>query len=624
MKDYNLEKLRYYRYTYYNDSPVISDDYYDSYERGCKQLFPDDPIWDEVGATPISGDLIVHAYKMLSLEKSVDISSFNKSRFFKKFKDELAVVSVKEDGCAAELFYEKGNLKIVSTRGDGEVGQNITHLASGIENIPKEIEDNDSIWVYGEFVMTKSDFNKYKREYINPRNLVSGTMRVDGSSKLAKDRNIKFIAYGMRMVNPTRQLMFLLNRFVYLKQLGFEVVEHLSINVSDVETMFYNRMLEERDSFPTQIDGVCVFLNDISKSMLLGCTSHHPRYAAAIKFPSEEKSVTVKNIRWDISKNGVLTPVAEFDPVDLGGAMVGSCTLHNWRCLMLNNIAKGTNILIKRSGDVIPYFIKVEGEAAEYEQTAECPQSCPYCGESTSVDEVRLYCTNSKCSEVLVMFIEEMLSRLDHKGLAAQQIRILYNFYSLDNFWSLFKLNETDFKILGVNQGPKIYSSLKSVKNKTQLWRFIWALGIPGIGKTLSKRLAKFYQTYDNFVDGEAIAYKVLGAGDTLSKYLIWWDKNIEEVKCQINELKFNILSVVSNENKNSLNICITGTLSKPRKEFEKLLEENGHVFQKSITKETSFLVTGENPGGSKIPKAEKYGIKIITEDELYMIIGNN
>jgi len=606
IKDLEL-KIRRHNDLYYNYVPEITDEEYDQLVAEMKLLDPNNPVLDEVGAPVLGSITMRHKYKMYSLDKVMDLDEFLNG-FAKKFSGEAFLCSQKLDGCAVEIFYNNGRLQYALTRGDGEVGQVVTEQVKVIENVPEKIPLIKPLHVYGECVISNKDFEEIGEGYTNSRNLVNGTIRPDGDLELVKERNVRFFAYNV--IKQNNNIGSLNTDLFYIgKDQGFETVPKDWGEVEKVIKM-YNECLKNRDRLDFQIDGICVFVDNKSDWDSIGYTSHHPKFAVAIKFPSESKIVEVIRVRWDISRTGTLTPVAEFEPILLGGAIVQNVTLHNWDTG--KNISKGTKIRVKRSGDVIPCFMGVV-EYPNVGNTNCAPIICPYCGEKTVNDGVRLKCSNEGCPQRLVMLTEDILDRLNHKGLATKQIEELY-YNTPSGFkspWLLWKIPEQDFNVLGYNQGPKVYKSLHEIKKGIPLWRMIYALCIPMVGKKASKELANYYKTFDKFwIDKGQKRYREYRIGEELERY-------IEEnpgLKFYLETLSFEIKEIKEETTMHNYSFCVTGTLSIKRKEFEELVESKGYIFSSSVTKDLDYLVVGENPGENKLAKAHRYQIATISE----------
>ena len=650
-----LEKLiRSRSYVYYNgevppDNPnylkdedwdSVSDEEYDALVDKLRSLKPDSQALVEVGAPPSKNGTRAHRFRMYSLNKAKIFEEF-RNGFYGKFPNATVIMSDKYDGCALEIYYCNGKLQHALTRGDGEYGQVVTNQVKAISNVPDEIPMKTPLWVYGEAVMNLRFYEKsgLSKEFTNVRNLVNGTMRPDADPKLVEEREIEFFLYGYNKINYSKNGYmkgFLSDAFHYLHvDQGFDIVNYTRHDLTkdnEVEVMksLYDMTISNRNELDYQVDGKCVFLNDREQSQELGWTGHHPRFAVAIKFPSEGKEVELKNIRWDISNNGTLTPVAEFDPVELSGAMVSNCTLHNYGQVRDNNLYVGVKIFVQRSGDVIPYFKEVvsrkENDKDFY--MSRLPLGCPYCGEDTKIDEngVKLYCPNMKCEEQIVMQYELQLDRLDHKGLAGQQIRTLLNNHSeVESFYGLWTIPIYHMQgSLGYGQGQKIYNSLHEHIKNVPLWRAIYHLNIHMVGKRASKKFASYFKTWDKFLRiSHGDIYPALGySADKMYMNIAIWQKNEldNNIVREMETAGFKIIDEVELK-QGALKICFTGMVSRPRKEFEKFITDSGHIFVNSVTKDLNYLVTNEEHTSKKCLKAQKYNVKIITEEEFIEII---
>jgi DNA ligase (NAD+) len=380
---------------YYQGSPEISDFEYDKLEDELKKLDPTNPILKIVGTPLFMGEKVQHEKKMLSLNKTYDENELI------KWIDKKPVISTfKIDGSSCSLVYEKGTLKVAKTRGDGSFGENITSKIVYINHVPRKISLNENVEVRGEVFCREDDFihlseEMEKRNLDKPtsmRNIVAGILGRKENSDLAS--YLSFQAFDLISdvdLYKTEQAKFNL-----LQKHGFETPEFfINKNKKDIQ----NR-LEETKEFMSQgdylIDGLVFTFNDVKVHDELGETSHHPRYKLAFKFQGDVKETEVKGIHWGVSRNGILTPVARVEPVEVSGAVVSNVTLHNFGIAKQYELKIGDKIKIVRSGEVIPKFLEVvESSQNEFKY----PKECPSCRQQTVIDDIRLLCVNENCPD---------------------------------------------------------------------------------------------------------------------------------------------------------------------------------------------------------------------------------
>jgi len=622
MKKEQLEnEIREASWYYYNDPNrgSMSDEIYDELIRMLKKDYPDSVVLKEVGAPPKS-DLIRHLRKMYSLDNSLNEEEFN--NFIRRvgIKTQL-VASLKLDGASCELIYLNGILISASTRGDGLYGEDCTEIVSKI--VPNTIESSSMTQVTGEITIPLEAFKRFEQEFSSPRNLAAGSMMTKDDPNILLDRGAVFTTYGFynnQESNYSDELLTLGN-------LGFKTVPWIMVDMNpELAFDFFEKTV--RDEVKNEIglsDGVVFRVDKYNLSNNLGYSEKAPKFAIAYKFEAKEFETEIINIRWDISRNGTLTPVAEISPVVIEGAEITNVTLHNARMILENEISIGSKITIIRSGGVIPKFIRRVSEAVKYE----LPYQCPYCNEVLVFDSVRLKCCNSKCSPQLVEAIVDFLWKLDHKGLAGKSIERLVYYAEVNSIAGLFRLKGEDIaSYLGYNDyhAEEVYDGLQNLK-KVPFDKFLQALGIDMLGKTYARAISnaitseRFFKIMDHPSELEEALSSILGCGEILTRIT----KSIYTIAPVIQDLISAGFKVIDkgqyNTNKNKLNFVITGTLSKPRKEFQKMIEDQGHNYQDSLNKETNYLVAGEDIGANKIAKAQKYGTKIINEVKLMEIL---
>ena len=610
---------------YYNRGESIPDEDYDAILDYMARKYPGEPMLFKIGAPVVRGEKYTREIKMYSLDKAKTVDEAR--CFCNKFLGHAFVVSLKMDGAAVELNYKDGVLVSASTRGDGYTGELISSKAACIKNIPKVLSESVDIIVRGEVVISVENFIKLNHSnediFTNPRNFASGTLNRDDLNVISS-RPLEFIAHGCIFEGEQSTLHA---ELTFLKSLGFSVVPfYVTEDFKEVEAE-YNEFLEVRSIYTYQVDGLCIFLDDLKLSSSLGYTEHHPRFAVALKFPSDSVATDIIGMEWGVSRNGVITPVAILEPVECGGATISRVTLHNIDMMWHLGAKVGSTVLIKRSGDVIPY---VESVIANGGKEA-LPVVCPSCGSSLELCMPRLLCSNVACTSRVTEGIEHFLKALDFKGLSIKSIEKLVEANHVVSIPAFFEINEDSFSThLGFNLGAKVYHSLQSLKKSCSLTDILTGFGLPGLGKKSAALLAENFEKVTSAISREVSSdvyymHSILmdiGFGPTQAANLAQPLLSVLRTDfLRLYNLGFNIIIPVK-KSEHALKFCITGTLDRPRKDYEKLIVEGGHLFTNSLTKDVDYLIAGEG-GGEKRAKAAKFGIKVITILELNDLLIN-
>ncbi|MGZ3790565.1 MAG: hypothetical protein ACXVLQ_18760, partial [Bacteriovorax sp.] len=424
---------------YYQGRPEISDFEYDHLEEELKKLDPKNPTLQIVGSTTSASDKIKHDKKMLSLEKTY---VFDDLITWKGKEDVLS--TMKLDGISCSLIYEEGDLFLAKTRGDGTFGENITKKVMWISNVPKFITNKNKIEIRGELYCDEESFFRLSKEMTDiglekptsQRNIVAGLMGRKDNLELC--RYIKFMAFDY--ISDER-LKLEEDKFEILKKHGFHIadyeIHHTKSSLEDVIDRARHFMTEG----DYQIDGLVFTYNKMSLHEELGETSHHPRYKLAFKFQGESKTTTLKEIVWYVSRNGILTPVGEVEPVELSGAMISRVTLHNYGMVSANNLKAGDVIEIIRSGEVIPKFLSVVKSS---NNKFIIPERCPSCDSKVEIVDIRIFCKNEFCpgknKEIILNFIQ----KIGIEDLSGKRLEELLNAKLVKTIPDLYRLTATD------------------------------------------------------------------------------------------------------------------------------------------------------------------------------------
>ena len=646
-----VRELNKHRDAYYNDSrPTISDEEYDKMFDELQSLEKDTGIIMSNSPTQTVGyevkselQKVKHSHPMLSLDKTK-----SEDDLIKFAGDKDCILSLKMDGLTVSVTYVDGKLTKAETRGNGEVGEDITHNAKVFENIPLTIDYKGRFEIEGEAIITYNDFEKINntlpedKKYKNPRNLVSGSVRQLDSGIAAK-RHIKFIAWKVPLMEENNLSNSFLYRLNYARCLGFEVVPFLTYTNNDKETL--SLIIESLknganvNSYP--IDGLVLALNDIQYGESLGMTGHHPKHSIAFKFYDEEVETTLLDIEWSMGKSGQLTPVAIFESVELDGTTVSRASIHNVSILTKLDLQVGDTITVYKSNQIIPQIrenLSAKNRESSYIQI---PSYCPVCGHQTEIikdnDTEILMCANPSCKGKLLGRLSHFVSKkgMDIDGLSDETLKKFIELGWAKNISDIYNL-PTHFNELSKMNGfgkksvVKLQTSIEQSKT-TDLQHFIAALSIPNIGTSQSKELCKTFKTWDDFSAAGFGNYdfsQLEGFGAVLNSNIhTWFDTMYKED--QIDQLARNI-TFTENENSISTEILkgktfvITGSLEhyKNREELKSVIERNGGKVSGSISKNTFALINNNiNSTSSKNKKANSLGVQIISEEDFIQLI---
>ena len=647
------KKLNEYRNTYYNESESIISDYeydklYDELEKLENETglsFANSPTKTVGFEVKSELEKVKHTHPMLSLDKTKSVDDLRK---FASDKD--CILSLKMDGLTCLLTYENGVLVQAETRGNGDIGELITHNANVFENIPLTIEYKGHFEIEGEAIITYNDFNKINeslpedKKYKNPRNLVSGSVR-QLDNKIAAQRHIKFIAWKIPTEVPEGICSnSFLHRLMYTKDLGFEIVPLFTYSgKSDKENLpdMIEFLKSKAHDHGYPIDGLVMTYNDIQYGESLGLTGHHPRHSIAYKFYDEEFETTLKNIEWTMGKSGSLTPTAVFEPVEIDGTMVERASLHNMSIFKDLELSHGDTITVFKANQIIPQV----SDNLDRTLTDLCvpPSTCPICGGKTEIvkdnDTEVLMCSNSNCKGKLLGKLSAFVSRnkMNIDGLSEETLSKFIARGWLTCFSDIYKLK--DYYIHMINMSgfgrksiDKLLDSIEKSRS-VELNRFIAALSIPGVGDSTAKDISKHCEyDFDTFVMRLIDKYNwsiIDGIGEKTSQQINEWiddSSNREDFR----KLLQTIIPVKPNEGNstdNTLsgkNFVITGDVTqfKNRKELQKFIESKGGKVTGSVTSKTNWLINNDvESTSSKNKKARELGIPIISEKEFLEMV---
>ena len=657
------QKLKQANVEYYQlERPSMSDAEYDLLMRELQNLekeFPEIRTSDSPSETVSAGDQaqspfkpVKHRKRMISIENALDegeVRAFDQ-RVRKSLNKESSEIEYlcefKFDGLAIELVYEDGLLVQASTRGDGDVGEDVTANIRTIKSIPQRINSKNppkTLDVRGEVLMLRDDFLALNRQrlaqnespFANPRNAASGSIR-QLDAEVTKKRPLQFYGYGITS-SENLEIRFQNEVLNYLANLGFQIGQECSV-VLGIESVIerFREVEKKRASLAFDIDGLVVKVNSLVMQAELGERHKTPRWASALKFPPQEVYTKLEAITIQVGRTGVLTPVAELKPVEVAGVTVKRATLHNQEEILRKDIRIGDTVIVRRQGDVIPAVIGVVKEKRDGSEVVfRFPSICPICSGNVgkeSESDIAVRCLNISCPAQLAERIKHFVSRgaFDIDTLGDRLIDRLVDKAIIKSYADLFILNE--MQILSIERmGQKLCSKiLKSIEEKktVSLSSFIYALGIRHVGQKTAATLSKAAVTIDRFLNlKEETLILLPEVGQVVSEAVISFLTNTQER--EIIQMLFDRgVRVEPDISQSRLdgsftgeNVVLTGALSSiTRDEASKEIEKRGGKVTSSVSKQTTLVVAGEN-AGSKIAKAQSLGVRIIDETEFLRLL---
>ncbi|MFW6552270.1 NAD-dependent DNA ligase LigA [Acinetobacter baumannii] len=646
---------------YVMDQPTISDSEYDhlfhqlkALEEQYPELVQADSPTTKVGGQALSKfESVTHVVPMLSLG-----NVFNQEDLFafaRRVEERLPnqkvqyEVELKLDGLAISLWYENGVLVRGVTRGDGETGEDITQNVKTIRNLPKVLHSEKYeiprlLEVRGEVLMPKSGFEKLnadqeakgEKTFANPRNAAAGSLR-QLDPNIAAARPLAFYAYWIAQCEPNHGLTTMHDSLQWLTELGFQIAErqYLCNSIQEVQQR-YEQIQQERPNLQVEIDGMVVKVDDLKQQQQLGFLSREPRWATAYKFPAQAALTTVEQIDWQVGRTGTLTPVARLNPVFVGGVTVSNVTLHNIGEIHRLDVRIGDTVSVYRTGDVIPKVEKVWPEFRPAEaEVVHLPESCPVCaspvvmpeGEALARCSGGLYCAAQR-----IEAIRHFVSRkaMDIEGLGDRWVESLLRLDLLKDVADIYHLHEHRETLLGIEKmGEKSVQNLIDAieaSKKTTLARFIYALGIRGVGETTARMLANTFQTLEALKAANVEALKKTpDVGDITAEWIADFflaPHNIEVLDRLIAAgIHWDAPTAPTRQPLNGESWVLTGTLEQmTRDQATQMLQALGARVSGSVSSKTKCVVAGEK-AGSKLEKAAKLGIPVMNETDFLSLM---
>lgn len=652
-----INQLNKYSYEYYTlGNSTVSDTTYDGLYDKLVQLEEETGIIYSNSPTQNVGNKILpflkkvtHEYPLLSLNKT------KKEEDIIKWSNNKPIVEMlKLDGLTLCLTYVDGKLTKAETRGNGKEGENILHNAKVFTNIPLTIPTKEKTIIVGEAIIDYPTFEEINaklpndKKYKNPRNLVSGTVRQLDSS-ICKERKPKFIAYNLLTKSDSTKVTHL----EILKQLGFTTVPYILLNniFTNKEIDSCINLLKNRATLlQYPIDGLVFTYNDIEYGNSLGNTSHHPLHSMAFKFENDIEITKLIDVKWQIGRTGVITPVAIFEPVELYGTSVSKATIHNLSIFNSLKLAKGDEISVTKANEIIPQIVDnldINNESSKrLNNLISIPAVCPYCGKPTKIeisDNAQfLYCSNPNCNDILIQKITHYCSRnaMNITGLSKKTIEKFISLNLLKDIPDIYNLSShskiiTSQKGFGAKAYTNLIQSIKQSK-KCKLSNFIYALGIENVGLSTSEDICNYFNNDIDKLRKASIneLLKIKDIGDVTAESIYNFFNKDKEAIALLNSL-LSYITFIENKIKNNTEVNTsnplygkkvypTGKFTLKKSEIKGILNSLGAEISNGYSKTLDYLICGgDTSKSSKVNKAMKDGIPLMTEEEFLSLINN-
>jgi DNA ligase (NAD+) len=663
-----LEELRnevnFHNYRYHVlDDPVVSDAEYDQLLNEIKDIEAEHPDWvtpdsptQRAGAAPSSKfTKVSHPAPILSLSNAFDPDDFRAwaervTRLDERVADADFVVEPKLDGLTVVLHYEAGLFTLGATRGNGEVGEDVTPNLRTIEALPLRIpvlpdgpQPPRRLVVRGEVFINKADFEAFQAQqaeaegkvYQTARNTAAGTLR-NLDPAVSASRPLTLFVYSLVLAEGGEVPGTQWETLEYLRDLGFPVAEEPRLCESVDEVIEeYERWMEVRQEVPYEVDGLVVKVNDLQLADDLGFVGKDPRGAVAFKFPALEVTTQLEDIRVNVGRTGVLTPYAVLAPVEIGGVIVKQATLHNFDFIEEKDIRVGDRVLVKRAGDVIPYVIgPVLGARDKKLRKYQPPAKCPVCEQPVEhiEGEVAWYCVNAACPEQLVRNVEHFVSRatLDIVGLGIKIVEQLIDEGMVEDVADLYALDRDALLELEGFKEKRVDNLLASIETSKEksLADLVYALGIRGVGEVVGGALAANYRHLDELAQAKVEDLtEIEGIGPNIAEAIVDWFARpanmavLKKLKQAGMWPESEPQAPLGEQPLAGLTFVVTGTLPTfSRNDAKQFIQQHGGKVTGSVSSKTDYLVAGEN-AGSKLDKAQELGVPILDEDALRALV---
>lgn len=638
-----VKQLNYYAYRYYVlDDPVVSDGEYDklydelaALEKQTGVVLPDSPTI-RVGDKPLSKfNQVIHRGKLFSLDKCQSKEEMRAwlDKLSIDGKMPLCSVEYKFDGLTINLTYENGVLTRAATRGNGEVGEEVTMQVRTIKSVPLSIPYKGVIEVQGEGIMTLTALAAYNARpdvvpLKNARNGVAGAIR-NLDPKVTADRKLDMICYNVNYIED-RNFPDGKSMLAFLRENNFKLSTYCKYCSSPEEVMAALDEIEsKRDSLDFLIDGAVVKVDNTAMREELGYTQKFPRWAMAYKFAPEEATTTVRDVIWQVSRTGKLNPLAVLDPVDLAGVTVSRATLSNISEIRRKDIRIGSRVFIRRSNDVIP---EITGVAEHTENSREIvpPTHCPACGAPVVQDGIFIKCSNTRaCANTIISALSHFCERdaMDIEGLSDKTLELLYGLNKVKAFHDIYALRQEDFDEVEGFKDKRTGNLLAAIEKSktTTLTRFLYAIGIPNIGKKSAAQLEEEFRTLDGVMNASRESLAALDDfGDIMAEGVRAYfddEHNKNEIELLLQAGITFVQKQVTEGVFSGKKVVLTGALSTMKRgKAKEEIEKRGGSVADSVSKNVNLVVVGED-AGSKLEKAKKLGIPTISEEEFLKML---
>lgn len=653
------EQINDYNFQYYvDDAPTVPDSEYDrlmeelkAIEKAHPELMTASSPTQKVGGAPLQAfEQVAHEVPMLSLDNAFDEASL--LAFEKRIGDRLKETSTlqfscepKLDGLAVSILYEDGVLVRAATRGDGQVGENITKNVRTIANVPLQLRGDAvpaRVEVRGEVFMSKSGFEKLNdaqrkngdKVFANPRNAAAGSLR-QLDSKITAKRPLMFYAYSLGVVAPESFTLPSLHseRLAMIKRWGLPLCPEIDVAQGAAGCLeYYQHILQTRDALPYDIDGVVFKVDSIARQQQLGFVARAPRWAIAHKFPAQEEITRLTDVEFQVGRTGAITPVARLEPVFVGGVTVSNATLHNQDEIQRLGVKVGDYVVIRRAGDVIPQVVSViEDRRPDDVSEIAFPSSCPVCGSHVEKleDEAVARCTGGLiCGAQRKQALKHFASRkaFDIDGLGDKLVEQLVDADLVKSPADFFRLSLSELiglERMAEKSASNLLTSLEASK-QTTFARFLYALGIREVGEATAANLAMHFKTLDALKTADVEQLKAVNdVGEVVAQHIYHFfheSHNTEVIYALLSEgVNWPAIEVdESAEQPLEGQTCVlTGTLTAMgRNDAKALLQQLGAKVAGSVSANTDFLVAGDK-AGSKLTKAQGLGVAVWDEDAL-------
>lgn len=640
-----VQEVNKHNYNYYVlDNPTISDKEYDALyyelvdlEKELGIILPNSPT-QRVGGEVLD--------KFQKKRHEIRLYSLNKVRSFEDLGDFMAEMAKYEknptfsleykfDGLTVVVEYENGVFKSATTRGNGEIGEDVTEQAKTIKSIPLAIPFKGRLIVQGEGMMTMKAFKKYNKTaeipLKNPRNGVAGAIRNLDPKETAR-RNLDYFCYAVLLAEG-KSFKTQKEMHEFIEEQGFLAGGYFKIVSTLKEAEKYIEEVDEvKNSLDVMIDGMVLKLNEVAPREEIGFTNKFPKWARAFKFEAMETSTILKDVVWQVGRTGKVSPIAILEPVELAGATISRATLNNMDDIKKKGVLKNSRIFIRRSNEVIPEVLGL-AEKLENSTKIEEPSYCPCCESKLVKKGPLLYCLNRDgCEEQIISRLTHFVSReaFNIEGLSEKTLLALYHKVGVCEFSDLYNLTADDLRKLDNFKDKKTSNIINSINRskEVELYRFLFALGINEVGIKTAKDLAKKFKNLNAIMKAsKEELQEVDDVGEVIADNIVEYFKDEENVK-EIERLFNNGVSILEvQENENSLfknmTFVLTGTLENyTRSEMSAIIEKHGGNVSSSVSKNTTYVLAGSE-AGSKLDKAKSLGVKIISENDILEMLKN-